>query len=95
MGEIFAFGDRLDLRDISGHVIDNDFEELSFLCGIDGKLEFAAVDLKFSGNRLAFPFAGREPLLQAYLGAIQCFRQHCLFFIRANRKSRPLARKGC
>ena len=87
VGEVFAFVDRLDLTDISGHVIDNDFEKLSFLCGIDGKLEFAAFDLKFSGNRLAFPFAGHETLLQAYFCAAHCVRQLGLLLIQANRKS--------
>src|SRR6516164_65185 len=87
VGEIFTFGDRLGLSDTSGHVIDNDFGKLSVLRGIDGKLNLAVFDLKFSGNRLAFPFAGRKALLQTYLYAAHCVCQLGLFFIRANCKS--------
>src|SRR5215475_7017567 len=81
VGKVFAFGDRFDLCNASGRVIDNDLEKLSFLGGIDGKLELAVFDLKFSGNRLAFPFAGRKSLLQAYLDTTQRVRQFGLFLV--------------
>src|SRR5215469_10524431 len=71
VGEVVPLGNRLDLGDSPGLVIDNDLEKLSFLCRIDRKLELALIHLKFSGDRLAFPFAGREGLLQGHLYTAQ------------------------
>jgi len=91
MGKVFAFANGLHLGDLSGHMIDDDLEEFSFLCGIDGKLEFAVFDLKFSGDRLSFRLAGNTALLQAYLCSTQCIRQFRMFLVGTNRKSQLVA----
>ena len=51
--KIFAFRDWFDLGNRAGRMIDNCFEELSVLNRVDGKLEFAVLDLKFCRNRLS------------------------------------------
>jgi hypothetical protein len=71
MRKVFAFGNRLDLHDLSGQMIDDDLEKSSLLSGVDGELEFAVFDLKFRGDRLSFSFAGVKALLQAYLCTTQ------------------------
>jgi len=48
MGQIIPFSDRFGLRNLSGRVVDDHFEILSVLCRIDGKLELAVFQFKFS-----------------------------------------------
>src|SRR5262249_12468125 len=75
LSQVFAFCNRLCLRDISSHVVDDHLRKLPVLCCIDGKLELAVLDLEFCRNRSPLRCGSRQSLLQRNFGICHAFDQ--------------------